>query len=686
MLQQYALKARPRVQSLHVKCYCILLIFSLCLVFNGLSYSVAAASNSQPILDPIPLGEFSDTLTLCLGQTYSLNLGFEGAYVNQQIALDWMVFGYAGGLVIDSVTEGSAAQWQATIVANEENVGFNSIVLTGSDMNLPDCASTISIFYEVLSVTPPPLLETDTLILCSGFQNLVEAAAGYDTYEWNDGCQSAICQFNEIGLYVVTGQYQGCTVMDSVVALPSPVEECWLISANSLCPGELATIAMCDGVAEMTTTFDWEVLGDSGGLIVEDQDSVVWVTAGSYHFMGYSLTGCHHNDVFQIAQSGAFFPEDEWSQDYCSLDEEVIFEGASELTQNGYFNLGLNSTTPEGWNGDTLNLYVNGVLIEQMSPLYTYLQNYETVAPGDYIELEFIGDSGLSEYYGVLIYDCEYQDYTVIQGPFTNGEIIWSQPSACQPEPVEGVWQVVSGPEGGIFSNSETFNTSFNVSEWGEYQVCFMYNDCPELSPCYSLNFNGCIVWGCTDHDACNYDPDAEEDDGSCEYLALDEISGPTEVLSLSSQNYSYPYTEGYSYDWDVSSGYILEFLSPTEIVVNWTSILNGQIDLEVTDPDGCYNTTTLTVYFSAMSIESTSQLDCHVYPIPANEQLFLQISSDVTLDGLIQIVDITGKTVWSNIVQKPETINCFSWPAGIYMVMIQSQTGFFTRVIEVIH
>ena len=45
------------------------------------------------------------------------------------------------------------------------------------------------------------------------------------------------------------------------------------------------------------------------------------------------------------------------------------------------------------------------------------------------------------------------------------------------------------------------------------------------------VNLSYYIIWGCTDEIACNYNPDAETDDGSCEYLDPSYCSCEMEIL-----------------------------------------------------------------------------------------------------------------------------------------------------------
>ncbi|MDA9756232.1 fibrobacter succinogenes major paralogous domain-containing protein [Flavobacteriales bacterium] len=56
---------------------------------------------------------------------------------------------------------------------------------------------------------------------------------------------------------------------------------------------------------------------------------------------------------------------------------------------------------------------------------------------------------------------------------------------------------------------------------------CSNYDPCDPAGECYNPNSPGCTNVGCTDPTACNYDPTAEVNDGSCEYLSCSGCQDP---------------------------------------------------------------------------------------------------------------------------------------------------------------
>ena len=53
-------------------------------------------------------------------------------------------------------------------------------------------------------------------------------------------------------------------------------------------------------------------------------------------------------------------------------------------------------------------------------------------------------------------------------------------------------------------------------------------------------NNTSTYLFGCTNPNSCNYDPDATIDDGSCIFINSQEIIGETIVEPLLTYNYSY--------------------------------------------------------------------------------------------------------------------------------------------------
>ncbi len=119
-------------------------------------------------------------------------------------------------------------------------------------------------------------------------------------------------------------------------------------------------------------------------------------------------------------------------------------------------------------------------------------------------------------------------------------------------------------------------------------------------------------VSGCTDSEACNFDEGATDDDGTCAYLAGEAVSGNADVTVGDTQLYTVsPSDPDNTYTWAVSGGTILSGQGTAIVTIEWTT--EGSHALQVIETNASCNGDLL-------------QLDVTVSPvISVEEQVFLQ-------------------------------------------------------------
>lgn len=108
-------------------------------------------------------------------------------------------------------------------------------------------------------------------------------------------------------------------------------------------------------------------------------------------------------------------------------------------------------------------------------------------------------------------------------------------------------------------------------------------------------------IYGCTDSNSCNYNPNATLDDGSCAYLTSNTIDGAVLTGFFKTEVYSYPISNNSTATWTVSGGEIIEGQGTNTITVKWGLQETGVISVIETDQNCSSLVTNLSVQLSAV-------------------------------------------------------------------------------------
>ncbi|PKQ43579.1 FG-GAP-like repeat-containing protein [Confluentibacter flavum] len=92
----------------------------------------------------------------------------------------------------------------------------------------------------------------------------------------------------------------------------------------------------------------------------------------------------------------------------------------------------------------------------------------------------------------------------------------------------------------------------------------------------YSQNAPSVKIYGCTDPNACNYNPFATISNGVCEYLPTDPINGNPQAVKGSVEVYEYPIKADSHLEWNVEGGQIVNSQSEGSITVEWGTGITG--------------------------------------------------------------------------------------------------------------
>lgn len=204
---------------------------------NTISQAVTVNNNPVPAI--------TGTLQVCDGSSSTLNAGS----------------GYAQYLWSNgSTTSGIQVQTSGTYV------------VTVSDAN--GCSGTTSAVFTVLPFTVPSI--TAPAGFCSGSNAAVAANAGYASYQWSNGANTASQNITSGGTYTVTvTAANGCSGNASVNVIQHPLPQPALAPTYDICsgttqllsPGNFASYAWSDGSSNSSLTVN--VTGNYGVTVTD---------------------------------------------------------------------------------------------------------------------------------------------------------------------------------------------------------------------------------------------------------------------------------------------------------------------------------------------------------------------------------------------------------------------------------
>lgn len=163
-------------------------------------------------------------------------------------------------------------------------------------------------------------------------------------------------------------------------------------------------------------------------------------------------------------------------------------------------------------------------------------------------------------------------------------------------------------------------------------------------------------VYGCTDPDACNYDETlgANVDDGSCYEMGVGNVSGS--VFPFAGQEFVYTYNgvEGSTLVWSVEGGEIVAGQGTSEVTVLWgTEDMFGAVYVIETDATGCEGQAVRTVQILDVSgVEDLEVVEAMFMPNPAKGQVSL-IWDGIQYSGAqVVVYDVLGAEVMTAVTE----------------------------------
>ena len=198
-----------------------------------------------------------------------------------------------------------------------------------------------------------------------------------------------------------------------------------------------------------------------------------------------------------------------------------------------------------------------------------------------------------------------------------------------------------------------------------------VYEICPE-----SCTDCGEGSGGCTDMEACNYNPDATTDDGSCDYgvecLVSPCSTTPSPFLGANCVD---DYCEGCCaiWTWTNEGGYDFYFNSCNDYIEGCMDEVAINYNPTATEDDG-------SCIYENSNLDETSILDFNLYPNPNNGSFNIVLNNDQGEFNIV-VFNILGKVVYTQLVHNYvknsiKTID-IGFKKGTYIVNLQTNSSF---------
>jgi hypothetical protein len=171
--------------------------------------------------------------------------------------------------------------------------------------------------------------------------------------------------------------------------------------------------------------------------------------------------------------------------------------------------------------------------------------------------------------------------------------------------------------------------------------------------------------------------------------IILPAISGASSPLEQSTESYSISAPGGYSYNWNVTGGGITSGQGSDSISVQWGNAGTGTIQVVVTSPIGCTDTSSTSVVSILSTVglhQVTSEQVIQVMPNPNNGMFDIRIQNAANEMITLSISDMLGREVYQEQVTGKlitRTIQLSQLSKGIYLVKLNGvQTKLTQKVL----
>lgn len=225
----------------------------------------------------------------------------------------------------------------------------------------------------------------------------------------------------------------------------------------------------------------------------------------------------------------------------------------------------------------------------------------------------------------------------------------------------DGTWtEIGTAGFSGTVSNHQDIAVNANGHLWVAYEAG-------------DVEVQRFAILGCTDVFACNYEPGATDDDGSCVTIDIYEIDGVTNPQAGTTETYTYTETAGSLYEWIVVNGTIISGQGTSTIEVEWGDIGEGSITVSETNAEECESEPVTLDVTVPVGITEINSENLKLFPNPASDLITISWPpAKGAYDA--QIIDANGRVVavFSN-VQGTIQRDVSSLESGTYTLQLSS-------------
>ncbi|MBL7999630.1 MAG: T9SS type A sorting domain-containing protein, partial [Candidatus Kapabacteria bacterium] len=248
--------------------------------FVTVTDSVGCTGVSQPvrISKKTLSAEVKGPTSVCAGVTVNYTVEVQGGATS----FTWVLTGGGGGLIsAGQGTNGITARWTAS--------GVDTVSIVVIDP-ITQCTTVARLEVRIGTTIKPDISSVGKPVICgTGSSVVLQAAAGYDSYQWSTGETTQRITVTTPGSYSVRVQSGGCSGgSDTLVVKTAPPISVAVTGDSVICPFTTAQLRATGGFAN----YQWTDGTMSPDIIVRD--------SGAYTVTVTDTAGCTAQATFRV--------------------------------------------------------------------------------------------------------------------------------------------------------------------------------------------------------------------------------------------------------------------------------------------------------------------------------------------------------------------------------------------------